>query len=117
MNHIETYEGWKHNLALGLSLASSVAMGQNNIIPQKGKAPTEQSTSESKDQITDRMSKKVGYGYGKSPNQSACIDMALFDAKNNLRKNNITPKNIVIEEQHMFKDGNSYEYFIIIKNI
>ena len=31
MKHIKTYEGWKENLAAGLSLAGSVAMASPNI--------------------------------------------------------------------------------------
>lgn len=52
MNHIKTYEGWKENLAVGLSLAGSVAMASpkvNNFSDFKDKPKVEQTYNNSKE--------------------------------------------------------------------
>ncbi len=52
MKHVKTYEGWKENLAVGLSLAGSVAMASpkvNSFTNFKDKPKVEQSYNNSKD--------------------------------------------------------------------
>jgi len=52
MKHVKTYEGWKENLAVGLSLAGSVAMASpkvNSFTDFKDKPKVEQSYTNSKD--------------------------------------------------------------------
>ena len=52
MKHVKTYEGWKENLAVGLSLAGSVAMASpkvNSFTNFKDKPKVEQSYNNSKE--------------------------------------------------------------------
>lgn len=52
MKHVKTYEGWKENLAVGLSLAGSVAMASpkvNSFTDFKDKPKVEQSYNNSKE--------------------------------------------------------------------
>jgi len=122
MKHIKTYEGWKENLAVGLSLMGSVAMGHNKekTIDKDPQSITK--SQETQGQTIERMSKvaddkenKDGYGFGSSSDLSTCKKQALFNAKKNLMGKGINFSNIKEKETHIYNNENGgYECHIIV---
>ena len=109
-------EGWKENLAVGLSLAGSVAMGQTSQNQVKSKQSTEQQT-ETPSQKIERMSKCDGYGCGSSQDLSTAKKIALFNAKVNLKSHdNSDPcRYVVIQDEYCTQMDGKYEYHIVVK--
>ena len=105
MNYLKKFnEGWRENLAVGLSLAGSVAIGQNN--PKDVKKDKIEQTAETTNQKIDRMSKDDGYGFGSSIDLSTAKKIALMDSK---------IKGVIKEECLIRNSDGKYDYHIIVK--
>lgn len=113
MKHLKRFnEGWRENLAVGLSLAGSVAMGQNKLQDDKPKQSTEQSIKETTDQKIDRMSKENGYGFASSVDLSTAKKQALLNAKVNGKFKG----NAIIQDECVVKNSSDgYDYHIVIR--
>ena len=117
MKYVKKFEGWRENLAVGLSLAGSVAMGQNKSQDDRQKPATEQSTKETTDQKIDRLSKESGYGFGSSTDLSTAKKQALFKAKSNLTEKGKFKGSVVIQDECITQNSSGgYDYHVVIKS-